>query len=72
MNDLFGSLINAGRNGGNLMQIIGSMAGRNPGMNQVLQIINGKNPQQLEQTARNMAKEAGIDIDAMIRNLGLK
>lgn len=72
MNDLFGSLINAGHNGGNLMQIIGSMAGRNPGMNQVLQIINGKNPQQLEQTARNMAKEAGIDIDAMIRNLGLK
>lgn len=72
MNDIFGNIINAARNGGNPMQIIDNMANQNPRMGQVLQIIRGKNQQQLEQTARNMAREAGIDIESMARTLGLK
>ena len=70
-NNLFGMLINAARNGGNPMQMIGNMAQSNPEIGQVMQIIQGKNPKELEQTARNMARERGIDINSLAHQMGL-
>ena len=60
------------RGGMNPMSILQGMAQQNPAIAPVLSIVSGKNDQQLEQTARNMARERGIDIDVLARNLGLK
>lgn len=72
MNDLLGAMISMARGGGNPMQMLQQMAGSNPQIGQVMRIIDGKSPQQLEQVARNMAKERGIDLDQMARQMGLK
>ena len=58
-------LLSAMQSGGNPMQIMQHMAMSNPQMQQALPLITGKSPQQLEQTARNMAAQRGIDLDAL-------
>ena len=65
-------LIQAMNSGGNPMQLIQQMAGQNPQIAQAFQLMQGKNPQQLQTMAQNMAKERGIDINRMIRDLGLR
>lgn len=42
-------------------QAIMQMAQRDPRFQRALPFFQGKSPQQIEQTARNMLKEAGID-----------
>lgn len=71
MNDILGMLANGMRNGMNPVQMLAGMAQSNPAIGQVLSIVKGKSPEQLEQTARNMARERGIDIDQLARSLGL-
>lgn len=56
----------------NPMGVLQNMCGNNPAFANLQQLINGKGPQQLEQIARNMAKERGVNIDAMIAQMGLK
>lgn len=60
-------LINLNRNGGNLMPVFQQMAGRNPQMGQFLQMVVGKNSQQIRQSAINAARERGIDIGKFIQ-----
>ena len=60
------------RNGQNPMQMMEQMARQDPKANQALNMIQGKSPAQLEQIARNMAREQGIDLDMMLRQLGFK
>lgn len=48
------------------------MAQQDPRAQQAMNMIQGKSPQQLEQMARNMAREKGIDLDMMLRQMGLK
>lgn len=56
----------------NPMGIMQSMCGNNPAFANLQQLINGKGPQQLEQIARNMARERGVNIDAIMVQMGLK
>lgn len=72
MTNILGTLIQAARSGGNPMQVISGMAQGNPIMQQGANMIAGKSPQELEQLARNMAKQRGVDIDQMFEQLGLK
>ena len=53
------------------MQLLQQMAGQNPQAAQAMRLIQGKNPQQLQQIAENMAKERGISIDDLARQLGV-
>ena len=53
------------------MQLLQQMAGQNPQAAQAMRLIQGKNPQQLQQIAENMAKERGISIDYLARQLGV-
>ena len=71
MNNPMIALVNAARNGGNPLQLMQQMAVQNPQIRQAVQMIQGKSPQQLEQIARNMAKESGTSIEAIVRQLGL-
>lgn len=57
---------------GNPQQMMMQMARQNPGLNQAMQMANGKTPDQLRQMAVNMAQEKGIDLNALARQMGLK
>lgn len=72
MNEILMMLIQVMRSGGNPMQAVASMAKGNPVMRQGANMIAGKSPEQVEQIARNMAAQRGVDIDAMLQQLGLK
>lgn len=61
-------LMQAGRNPNAVLQIL---AQNNPQARQVMQMVNGKNSAQLEQMARNMAKERGTTIEDVARSLGI-
>ena len=65
------ALMNAMRNGGNPMAIIQQMAAQNPQVAQAMKLMQGKTPQQLRQTAENMAKERGISVEEIARQLGI-
>ena len=41
--------------------VLRQMANQNPMVSQALKIIEGKNPQQINQIAANMARERGMD-----------
>lgn len=71
MNNPVMLLVQEMNNGGNPMQLIQQMAGQNPQIAQAFQLMHGKSPQQLQQMAQNMAKERGIDINQMLRDLGI-
>jgi len=72
MNEILMMLIQVLRTGGNPMQAVASMAKGNPIMQQGANMIAGKSPEQVEQMARNMASQRGVDIDQMLQQLGLK
>lgn len=57
--------------GQNPMAYVRSMAQRDPRAAQFLQMIDGKSPQQLQQMAENMARERGISLNDVIRQLGI-
>ena len=61
-------MLNAGQNPALFIQ---QAATRNPRIAQAMQMMRGKSPQQIEQIARNMARERGIDINALAQQLGV-
>ena len=71
MNNPLMALVQVMNSGGNPMALLQQMAGQNPQIAQAMRMMQGKNPQQLEQMARSMAQERGIDINQMIRQLGI-
>ena len=62
-------LMQAGKNPNAVLQML---AQNNPQVRQVIGMINGKNPAQLEQMARNMAKERGTTIEDVARSMGIQ
>lgn len=69
--NLIVQLAQLARGGGNPMQALQQMAGRDPRVSAAYTMLQGKNPQQLRQMAENMARERGVDIQALARRLGL-
>ena len=66
------SLIQMGQRGQNPMGMLQQMAGSNPQVNRAMQMLSGKNGQQLKQMAENMAKERGAPLEQIARNMGLR
>ena len=64
-------LVQAMQQGRNPMALMQSMAQQNPQVAQTLQMIQGKSPQQLQQMAQNMARERGVDLNQMLRQMGI-
>lgn len=71
MNDPLLAAIDTARRGGNPMQLLERTLGQDPRMAQAMGMLRGKNARQLEQMARNMAKERGIDLNDLARSMGL-
>ena len=53
-------------------QALNVLAQQHPQMQQALKMLSGKNPAELEQIARNMAKERGTTIEDVARSLGVQ
>jgi hypothetical protein len=62
------SMLQAGKNPS---AILNMMAQNNPQARQIMQVINGKTPDQLQQMARNIAAERGTTIEDVARQLGI-
>lgn len=71
MNNPLMAIMQAARSGSNPMALLQNMARTNPQAAQAIKLIEGKNPQQLQQIAINMAKERGISINDIARQLGI-
>ena len=64
-------LIQLIQGGGNPMQMLQQMAGNNPQAAQTMNILRGKNPQQVRQVVENMARQRGTTIEQMAQQMGL-
>lgn len=61
-------IINTMRNGGNPQVMIQQMLGSNP---QLQQVVAGKSPHQIMQTAENMCRERGISVNDVLKQYGI-
>ena len=64
-------LLSAARGGVNTNALMQQMAASNPQVNQIVRLMQGKTPAELEQMARNMARERGTTIEDIARGLGI-
>ena len=71
MNNPVLALVQAMQQGRNPRALMQSMAQQNPQVAQALQMMQGKSPQQLQQMAQNMARERGVDLNQMLRQMGI-
>lgn len=72
MNDPMAQMMSLLRAGQNPNAILAMMTQSNPQVRQVMQMFNGKTPQQLQLMARNMAAERGTSIEDIARQLGIQ
>lgn len=66
------SMINGG---GDPKQIINQMLSGNPQFQRVMQMVDGKTPKEMEQVARNLCEQRGMDFNQAVnqmRQMGLK
>ena len=57
---------------GNPMQMLTGMARNNPQIGQVLQMVNGKTPAEMERMAYDIAKQRGVDLNLFAKQLGIR
>ena len=57
---------------GNPMQMLMGMAQNNPALGQALQMVNGKTPAEMEKMAYDMAKQRGVDLNQLARQMGIR
>jgi hypothetical protein len=56
----------------NPMTLLNQLAGQNPQLKRVMEVMNGKSPKELEQYVRNTAKTQGVDLNQLANKLGLQ
>ena len=60
------------RGSANPMQTLMSMSRRNPQLQQVMQMVNGKTPDQMRNIAYDVARQKGVDLPALAQQMGIK
>lgn len=71
-NPMLQMLMNGMKGGADPMPLLQQIMGNNPQMSSMLNLVSGKSPKQLEQIARNLYKERGMDINQVAQQMGLK
>ena len=56
----------------NPMALLNQFAGQNPQLKKVMEVINGKSPQELEQYVKNVAQTQGVDLNNLAQRMGLQ
>lgn len=59
------------QNGKNPMQMLQQIMGSNPQFNQVMRVINSKDPASMKSTAEKMFKERGVDMEQFAKSMGI-
>ena len=59
------------KRGMNPNAVLSQIARSNPQVNQMMKILNGKSEAELRQFAQNLAKERGVDLDNLMRSMGI-
>lgn len=72
MNDPFGAILRYIQGGADPNALLGNMARSDPRAAQALEMLKGKNSQQLRQMAENMARERGTSVEEIAQSLGIK
>lgn len=72
MTDPFGAILRHIQGGANPNALLGQMARSDPRAAQALQMLQGKNADQLRTMAENMARERGTSVEQIAQSLGIK
>lgn len=64
-------MVNMLRSGKNPQQILMTMAQNHPQVRQMMQMMNGKSPDELKKIAQNVAAERGTTVEDVARQLGI-
>ena len=72
MNNPLMQLAWALRTGGRPEQLLRQLAAQDPQVSKVLQLLGNKTPQQQRQIAETMARERGLSVDDIARQLGIQ
>lgn len=59
------------QNSKNPMAVMQKLAGQNLQLQQVMNITQGKTPQQMQQMAENLAKEKGVNLQEFMKQMGI-
>ncbi len=65
-------MLGALRQAQNPMALLSQLANQNPQLKRVMEVMNGKSPQELEQYVRNTAKTQGVDLNQLAQKMGLQ
>ena len=60
------------RGSANPMETLMGMAQTNPQLGQVLQMLNGKTPAEMQRMVYDAAKQRGVDVNQLARQLGIR
>lgn len=65
-------VIQALQQGANPNQLMMQLVQQNPAVRQAMQMVNGKTPDQIRDMAQQIARQRGIDLNQLTRQLGVK
>lgn len=65
-------IIQMAQQGVNPNQLAMQLARQNPAVQQAMQIMNGRTPAQIRDMAFQMARQQGIDLNMIARNMGIQ
>lgn len=65
-------LIQAIQRGGNPNQLIMQAAQQNPALQQAMQAVNGRTPEQVRDMAYQLARQRGVDLNQLAQQLGIR
>lgn len=57
------------QNAQNPMSLIQNMFGSNPQFQRVMQMVDGKTPAEMEQIAKNLCAQSGVDFSSAVGNM---
>lgn len=60
------------RCGANPNQLMMQIAQNNPAVQQAMRAVNGKTPDQIRDMAQQMARQRGVDLNQLARQLGVQ
>lgn len=56
----------------NPMSLLQQLSNQNPQLKRVMEVMNGKSPQELEEYVRNVAQTQGVDLNQLAQKMGLQ
>lgn len=65
-------MLGALRKAQNPMSLLQQLSSQNPQLKRVIEVMNGKSPQELEQYVRNVAQTQGVDLNELAQKMGLQ